>query len=436
MIFNKILKNPAQKKKAQEVIRNLVLARIANPQSKRETVRFLEQEFGIGLNLDMVYRTMDLLDEPTIENIQNKSLLAAQSLFKEKIDVLFYDTTTLYFESFTEDTLKSKGFSKDHKFSEVQVMLSIFVTQEGIPVGYEVFPGCTYEGHTLLKALENLKNRFELNNVVFVADSGMLNKVNISALDELGYSYIVGARIKNMSKTIKDEILSHENYKDLNIGTEIYKSKTIEVNETQTLIVGYNEKRARKDAHDRNEALKKMMKKLNRSKNVSSMISGSAYKKYLEINGNSKLTINESKIEEAKQWDGLHGILTNIKSPEAADILNQYKGLWQVEETFRVSKHDLKIRPIYHWSESRIRAHLALCFMSLVCIRHLEHRVNLQTEKMSPDRIRKALLSVQVNFVKHIKDQRLFGIPSKPEDDAKIIYKTFGCKLSQQPYLV
>jgi len=434
--FDKILSNPARKVHSQKIIRDIVLARIANPQSKRESVRFLEKNFGISLNLDSVYKAMNYIDDGTVDKIQEKSLATAKKLFKENIDVLFYDVTTLYFESFTEDELKSKGFSKDNKFNEVQVMLSIFVTQKGIPVGYDLFPGSTYEGHTLLIALENLKKRFTIDKVVFVADSGMLNQDNLNLLQEHGYQYIVGARLKNMGAKMSEQILLEDGYTPLSIGDEEMKGKVIQLSEERSLVVSHSEKRARKNAHDRQEAIRKLKKKLKKSTQVKSMLSNSGYKKYLILEGNNQIEVDQSKIDAESQWDGLHGVVTNIKTVNMTEVISHYRGLWQVEETFRVSKHDLKVRPIYHWTESKIKAHIALCFMALVCVRHLEYRINLTAEKMSPERIRKALLSVGVTTLRHIEDKRLFAIPFKASDDAKKIYKTYGLKVSEIPYLL
>jgi transposase len=262
----------------------------------------------------------------------------------------------------------------------------------------------------------------------------MLNTSNTEALEEAGYKYIVGARIKNMSKDITKQILNKESYETLAIRDEDYSYKIIDLAKNQNLLVSYSAKRARKDAHDRSEALKKLMQKMKKSKKVQSVINASGYKKYLNINGNSSLEVSEEKIAQASNWDGLHGVITNIKNINPCEVLSQYKGLWQVEETFRISKHDLKIRPIYHWSPKRIKAHIAICFMALTCIRHLEYRVNLQQVKMSPNRIRKALTSTGVTILVHINDKRLFAVPFKINDDAKIIYKTMGLKLSARPY--
>jgi transposase len=432
--FNKVLNRSARQVYASEIIRNIVLARIANPASKRSSVSFLENNYGINLKLDAVYRSMKKIDEQVIERIQAKALHAAQGMLKEKIDVLFYDATTLYFESFTEDELRSNGYSKDNKFNQVQVLLTIFVTSQGIPVGYEVFLAVL--GHTLLTSLASLKQRYDLDKIVFVADSGMLNADNINLLEQEGYRYIVGGRIKNMDKSTTSEILKRDDYTKLELGSESYEAKVITLKDDKKLIVSYSDKRAYKDKKDRNTALLKLQKKLNKSKAVKSLIGGSGYKKYLKIQGSGNIEIDEQKFKSAALWDGLHGVITNIPNPNVAEILHQYKGLWQVEETFRITKHDLKVRPMFHWNPQKIKAHIAICFMALVVIRNLEHRINLQREKMSPERIRKVLTSVQISVVRHIKDQRLIAIPSRISEDAKIIYKTFDLKLSQTPYLL
>ena len=435
--FNSILPNPTRKAYSQKVLKDIVLARIASPDSKRDSVRFLSEQCGIQINLDSVYNAMDYIDDKVIQNIQGKSLAAAQRIFPEKIDVLFYDATTLYFESFTEDELKSKGFSKDHKSQEVQILLSIFVTKHGIPVGYDIFPGSTYEGHTLLTALSNLKHRFTIDQVVFVADSGMLQKDNLTLLEANGYEYIVGARIKNMSKEVTDQILSEDGLSSIGCDSEdALQGKIIGLDKDKKLIVTYSKKRARKDAHNRDTALEKLKKALRKGKSAKSMLPNSGYKKYMQLEGQSTITVDQNKIDKDKKWDGLHGLVTNIPNVNMSEVVSHYKGLWQVEETFRVTKHDLKVRPIYHWTESRIKAHIALCFMALVCIRHMEYRIMLGNKKMSPKRIRDALSTVGRAHLVHTEDKRVFAVPFNPSDDAKAIYKINDMKLSTTPFLV
>ena len=336
-----------KKKKAQNIrlLKNIVMARIANPKSKRGSVMMLENDFGIKLNLDHVYQMMDRVDDDVIDKIQQRSFDATYGLFKEKLDVLFYDCTTLYFESFTEDELKENGFSKDNKFNQPQVLLAIMVSKHGLPVGYDLFHDSTYEGHTLKNAIANLKKRFSLDKIVFVADAGLLNSDNISLLEENNLEYIVGARLKNMKKSLHAKITDLETYTESDSGLS-YKS--IELDDGKSLILSYNRKRAKKDAFDREKNITKLSKKLKKLKNPKDYLSNFGYKKFLKVEGSAKIEIDGEKIAQAQKWDGIHGVVTNIENPDPATIKSHYAGLWQVEESFRVSKHDLKIRPIFH----------------------------------------------------------------------------------------
>ena len=150
----------------------------------------------------------------------------------------------------------------------------------------------------------------------------------------------------------------------------------------------------------------------------------------------SLITLDHDKINEAQKWDGLHGLITNIPDVNITEVVKHYKGLWQIEETFRVSKHDLKVRPIYHWTPERIKAHIALCFMALVCVRHMEYRLKLANNKMSPKRIKDALTTVGITTLVHIEDKRLFAVPFNHSNDAKTIYKINNIKLSSTPFLI
>jgi transposase len=123
---------------------------------------------------------------------------------------------------------------------------------------------------------------------------------------------------------------------------------------------------------------------LKKNKDVKSLISNHGYKKYLNIKSSSEISLNEKNLEEQKKWDGLHGITTNSKNLTPKELLEQYRGLWQVEESFRITKHDLKVRPIFHWTPEKVKAHLAISFMAFCCVRHLEYGIALQYEKISP----------------------------------------------------
>ncbi len=430
--FDRVIGDPARRVQAAKTIKHLVMARIANPASKRKSVIDLERDFGIKLDLSAVYRTLDYVDEQSQELIQKKAWNAATGLFAEKIDVVFYDCTTLYFESFTEDELRQKGLSKEHRFTESQVLLAMMVTRQGLPLGYRLYNGATWEGHTLKDAIAHLESMAQVERVVFVADSGLLSKDNLALLEESKKQYIVAARLKSQPESIKLQILDKESYQP----SDQMLFKDIALSGTRRLLVNYTAKRARKDAHDRQKALVKMQKKINKSKNPESFISNTSYRKYLKIENHQSVKIDEEKIKYAEQWDGLHGIITNISDMPAQEAFEQYRGLWQVEESFRLTKHDLRVRPIYHWTPRRIQAHVAICFMALVCIRHLSYRVKLQYQPLSPEIIRNELVHVQQSILAHKTDGHRYAIPSKPTLHAQKIYQVMGEKLSATPFLL
>ncbi|MGC8651594.1 MAG: IS1634 family transposase, partial [Minisyncoccia bacterium] len=208
----------------------------------------------------------------------------------------------------------------------------------------------------------------------------------------------------------------------------------IELAENKRLIVSYSPKRAEKDKHDREKAVMKLKEKIGKSKNPASLISNYGYKKYLKIEGQTKVELDEEKLAKSAAWDGLHGIITNKKDITAKEILDYYHQLWQIEENFRISKHDLRIRPIYHWSPKRVKAHIAISFMALVCIRHLEYRVKRQYKKLSPEVIKNQLLHSQCSIVKDITTNKKYCLPSKTTRELKKIYQTVGKKIDSVPF--
>ncbi len=368
--FLKSFASPKRNEAMGKMLRDVVMARIANPVSKRASVTMLERDFGISLNLDRVYKMMNKIDEETIQRIQriqHKAYSATQSLLGQSIDVLFYDCTTLYFESFIEDELKQYGYSKDFKFNQSQVLLALLVTSQGLPVGYEVYPGASFEGHTLIPILKKLRAAYDLNNIIFVADRGLFSEANLIFLEQEKFHYIVGARIKNVQKQLQEKILDEKNYVE-NPDSQGERFAVFDQGNKRRLIVSYNGARAKKDKYDREKSVQRLLDKIEKNKNPKDLISNYGYKKYLKIEGKSTARIDKEKIEKAAKWDGLHGIITNHTEMSAQAVATHYRSLWQVEESFRINKHDLKVRPIFHWNPARIRAHIAIAFMAYTCV--------------------------------------------------------------------
>lgn len=483
--FNKILYNPARSVAAGKALKEIVLARVANPDSKRGSVTNLEENFGVKLDLNAVYRMMDKIEDREVLKLNRVVYDKTRALFKDKIDIVYFDATTLYFESFTEDTgddaIKKNGYSKDGKFNQPQVVLALLVTKQGLPLGYRTFSGDTFDGHTILPVLKDIQEHYNIDNIVFVADSGMFNKANLEAFDKVhnpflfkytqyrwstasdaltlkdythqyqafnrssNITYIVGARIKGMSKTLKEQIVDMRHYKALNDDTKV---ATFDYQGKQ-LLVSYSLKRAKKDKHDREKGIQRLKDKLKKNRSVKSQLSNQGYRKYLQLEPISQdqkddgknpcdlsIILDEQKIEEDSAWDGLKGIVTNNTNLSNEELIHQYSNLWQVEESFRITKHDLKIRPIYHWKPSRVKAHLAISFMAYTLVRHLEHRVRLQYIKLSPEKIRKILLSIQMSILYDTATGKRFALPSKISQEAKKIYKLMEVPISSRPYIL
>ena len=446
--FTNPFSRPARRECSAKILREIVLCRIAHPSSKRGAVEKLRDAFGVSLNLDHVYQMMDKIDEVFCDRIRERALAATLQLTGEKLKVLFYDATTLYFESFTEDELKQNGYSKDMKFNQPQVLLALFVTTDGLPVGYELFPGATYEGHTLKPVMDKLKKIYQIDEMIFVADRGMLSDDNLSYLEANKIPYIVGARLKSLSKKRQEEVLAwgaevknleqkkeeqrkqklSKEAKEIDEAENCSYTNSIEISPSKRIILSYQTKRAKKDKYDREKSILKLHQKLSKSSNPKNVISNYGYQKYLLIEGEATLKINEEKLNKEAEWDGLAGVYTNQTKLSDAEILSHYRSLWQVEESFRISKHDLSIRPIYHWTPSRVKAHIAISFMAFACVRHLEYRVKMQYKKLSPEVIRQELLKVQAGIIQDKSTEKKYLLPTKISQEAKQLYRIFGIK--------
>ena len=363
LIFGKIYDHIGFGKIDQGLFRHLVIARLAFPLSKLKTVEYLYRYQGVQLDIDSVYRFLDKLNSQYKEAVEQIAFAHTMKVLKGKLTVVFYDMTTLYFEASDEDDLRKTGFSKDGKHQNPQIFLGLLVGLGGYIIGYDIFEGNIYEGHTLIPFLEKISNRFKLDKPVVVADAGLLSANNIMGLQKEGYQFILGARIKNESKEVKQAILKKK-------WTE---GKAIQVTRKDgpRLIVAYSAKRARKDEHNRKRGLKRLEKQVKQGKFTKSNINNRGYNKYLKLAGVLTVAIDYQKFEDDKVWDGLKGYVTNSKLTKQ-QVIENYSNLWQIEKAFRMSKTDLKIRPIYHRLKHRIEAHICIAFTAYCIYKELE----------------------------------------------------------------
>jgi transposase len=413
-----------------KVLKNIVMAKILSPASKRKTAEIINEKFGIEHNLNCIYRMMDKIDASSIERIQKNIAAYNTKLIGKTITVLYYDVTTIYFESFTEDELKKLGFSKDHKSNQPQLILTMLISEQGLPLGYQLLPGNTYEGNTLISAINCWRKQYKKHKFVLVADSGLLNNANIEHLENEGINYIICARIKNLPKLKKQEILDFKSAQDNN--TDWFFKKAFKNN--RTLIISYRTSRAIKNKMDREKNLEKIFKKLSMSKNPSNFINNFGYKKYITVDSSSEVQLNSNKIAMDEEWDGLHGIITNLNDASSEDVYAQYRGLWRIEDAFRINKTDLKIRPIFHWTPTRIQSHIAISYITYACYKAVEHIIKDYGLNLSHRVIKDILEGVTASIVRDKHTQDLYFCPDSISPQAKEIYKVFGSIPEEDPY--
>ena len=377
LIFGKLYDKIGFGSIQQELFRHLVIARIAYPLSKLKTVDYLYRYQGLTLDIDTVYRFLDKLNTELKEQVEQISYAHTLKVLKGNISVVFYDMTTLYFEAEDEDDLRKTGFSKDGKHSNPQIFIGLLVGTGGYAIGYDIYEGNIFEGHTLIPFLEKISAKFNLDKPIVVADAGLLSTENIKALEAKQYEYILGARIKNEPAKIKKQIFEYE----------FSNGQTICINKSETtrLIVAFSNKRAAKDEHNRKRCLQRLEKQIRAGKLTKSNINNRGYNKYLKMEGEISIQIDYEKFNTDAIWDGLKGYVTNTKLTND-EVIDNYKSLWNIERAFRMSKTDLRIRPIYHRLKSRIEAHICISFTAYCIYKELERLLKEAKSNLSVKR--------------------------------------------------
>jgi transposase len=361
-----------------EVLKQLVIARLGQPTSKSGTVDYLKSHLDEDVNLSKIYRYLDKLYNTQQEKVQQISVEHTRKILGGNIGLVFYDVTTLYFESDYGDELRQAGFSKDGKHSQPQVVLGLLVSAGGYPLSYSLFNGSQYEGRTMIPVVEDFITRFKLKDFVVVADSGLMNKSNIGLLESAGYKYIIGARIKTENEAIKSWILALN--KQDNVFNECVKDQG------SRLIIGYSAQRAKKDARNREKGVKRLEKAYRTGTITKESINKRGYNKFLDLENKIRVSINNDKIKEDQQWDGLKGYLTNTSLP-AEQVYEQYHGLWVIERAYRITKGTLEMRPVFHFTPRRIEAHVCICFVAYKVYKELERILKTNNINLSVDKV-------------------------------------------------
>lgn len=365
--FTNLLKNAPRR----QLLIDLVIARLIRPTSKLESINYLEREFGIIYKRSSVYR--ELKEYPDLKDkVEQLVVKIARKYFNFNFHLVYYDVSTIYFESFKSDEeLKQCGFSKDHKFNQPQIVIGLMVNDQGFPVSYQVFKGNKFEGHTFIPIIQDFLQKYSIKTLTVVADAAMISQSNVGQLEEKQLNYIVGARLGNLSQKSIKQISATLGQKDGAI-TRLETKKG-------SLICQFSQARYNKDKRD---TAKQVERALSALKNNPAKAS-KKLKFIKKSRAEEKLEFNKKLLEKTRLLWGIKGYYTNLSEAEVSntEVISQYRQLWKVEKAFRIAKSDLQIRPIFHYSTNSIKAHLLICFMALSIAKFIEIESQLSLKK-------------------------------------------------------
>ena len=378
----------------RDVIFGLVVSRFIRPSSKLAVYEQLLESFYPELapreiDLHHLYRALDVLSESKDE-IETSLFFHERDLFSRQVDVVLYDLTTLRFESTKEtESLRRFGFSKEHRSDCTQVVLGLLVDTDGMPLGFEVYPGNTVEGKTLTSIVDKMRDKFCVRRFIFVADRGLLSKKNLKTIQDASAEFIVGMRIGGLAKK-RPDLYDRTRFSKVADGLEAFETTF----DDHRGIVTWSRDRAERDAKVRGDILKKIRAKLAKKKvTAKSFVSNSNYTYFLKgLDKGEAPSIDENKIEAAALKDGFFAIVTNIKDKPAAELFAQYKQLWKIEDAFGEFKGTLRARPVFHWTDKRIIGHLTMCFITLLCEAHVARALRASRDRYTGRAVAKRLV--------------------------------------------
>lgn len=341
---------------------DLAFIRLVEPTSKLRSLALIEEYFGIRHARSTFYSRLELMLELKQE-IEQLAVAYAKNTLKDGLNLVLYDVTTLYFESFKADELRVPGFSKDNMHQQPQVVVGLLVTRSGFPLGYEIFPGNTFEGKTMLPVLDAFSAKHNVTTSTIVADAAMLSDALLGQIAARGMTYIVAARLASASDLIVDQVCKRLVKED---------GRTVRVKSPHgDMVCSYSGKRYKKDkaTHEKELAKARML-----------VAKGEPGKRAKFVKGGKQgYVLDEQRMARAERLLGIKGYCTNIPRSKLDNktVIARYHDLWQVEKAFRMAKSDLATRPIFHFKETAIRTHLLICFMALVLARMIEQRTGM-----------------------------------------------------------
>jgi len=353
-----------------EAVYAMVLNRISDPLSKRGVIQWLSEVYRPSFSEllpNHFYRSLDLLSENK-DSIELDLFERTKNLFDLEVDMVFWDTTSTYFEGKGPDGLANYGYSKDHRSDRLQIMIGVVMTRAGIPIAHEVFPGNQSEVDSFRQIIADMRKRFKLTRVIFVGDRGMVSKELLDALDFDHIEYIVGMRMRR-AKDVGEVLKTGGRYKKIKGNLRVKEVWY----DADRYIVCHNPAQAEHDKSAREEMVQKLERQIKQS-GVKSLIGNSGYRRYVLLNKDSVVGINQKTLKEEARYDGKYVLRTNCQL-DTDQVAVAYKDLWRVERAFREIKSSLDLRPVYHWKDSRVRGHIMVCFLALVLESALQRKL-------------------------------------------------------------
>ena len=408
----------------KKLIFTMVAARFVKPGSKLKIfeywqTRFYPEMLVDDIELHQLYRALSILSDHK-EDVEIDLFWHDRDLLSFDVDVVLYDLTTLRFESTREDVgkLRRFGYSKEKRSDCTQVVLGLLLRPDGVPVGFEVYPGNTFEGHTIASIVKKMRNKFKVRRFIFVADRGLFSAENLKHLrgtnPENQDEFIVGIKL-GVFKERHNEFYNLSKYKKINDELAVYETE----HDGDRCIITWSRNRADRDAKARADILAKIAKKLASKKvTAKNFVSNSNYQKYLTgLNDGQTPQLNQDAIAQAAKKDGFFGVVTNIKEMDAIQIVTNYKNLWIIEDAFGEIKGNLKARPVFHWTDRNVVGHLTLCFLAYLCESLMtkalrEKNLMLESRAIKEEIIEPRALTV-VEAMRELKEVRAIPVQIK-----------------------
>lgn len=443
-ILNSMLRDRRFEFPVERAVFVTVLHRLVSPGSDRAAEKWMQRheiEGVSGLQLHHFYRAMGWLGEIHFGSAeywdhtprQNKdfieeSLFALRRTLFTDLELVFLDTTSIYFEGEGGVRLGQYGNSKDHRPDLKQMVVAIVLDNQGNPICSEMLPGNTTDVTTLVPIAQRLKERFGIERVCIVADRGMISETTIAELEKLGWDYILGARMRRCAE-VKDEVLVREGKYTVVHGERTQASdpaplkvREVKVNKHR-YIVCHNEEQARKDRYDRQAIVESLRTQLKQGDK--SLIGNKGYRRYLK-SVRSHFEIDEDKIYDEELFDGKWVLRTNTEL-NPVDVALKYKQLWTVEDIFRTMKSTLETRPVFHRMDETITGHVFCSFLALLLRKTLQDRIEKKGWKLEWADVVNDIDAIQQVRVTH--NDKSFIIRTETQGIASKVFQAAGVAL-------